>query len=348
MIVLIPAYEPNTQLIDLVKGIQALSPEQVVVVVDDGSGATYEAVFDAVRGLGCDVLSHPENLGKGATLKIGFAHVAQRYSGHDVVCADCDGQHTPEDIAYVAHEVERRDDETCIVLGSRQFGDDVPTRSRFGNDVTRFVFARLTGRRLGDTQTGLRGYSASLLPWLQTIDGRRFEYELAVLLAAKRNSVPLIEVPIEAVYLEGNASSHFHPIVDSIRVYVPFLKFSTSSLVAFALDASLFFVLIGITDRLALSVVVARVVSASVNFTTNRRWVFAESRNSHVVTALRYASLALVLMGVNYTVLRLLTGALGLSIVFAKLLTEVSLFIVSYNVQRLVIFGRQQEPSRDI
>ena len=87
------------------------------------------------------------------------------------------------------------------------------------------------------------------------------------------------EVPIATIYLEENASSHFRPVVDSIRVYVPFLKFSLSSLAAFGIDAIA--VLRADGGRPATSppsVVSARVVSASVNFAMNHRLVFAGGR----------------------------------------------------------------------
>ena len=255
MIILIPAYEPDEKLVDLVTSLRFSG--QTIVVVDDGSGTEYRPVFHRARSLGCDVIGHLPNRGKGDALKRGFRHIAAVYPGQDVVCADCDGQHTLPDIARVADAVgEHR---AGIVLGSRQFAGDVPLRSRFGNDVTRMVFRVATGRRLQDTQTGLRGYPAWMLGWLQTIEGERFEYELEVLLAARRAGVELHEVSIATIYLEENASSHFRTVRDSVRVYLQFLKFSTSSLAAFGIDATLFFGLMSVTGNLAASVVSARI-----------------------------------------------------------------------------------------
>ena len=228
------------------------------------------------------------------------------------------------------------------MLGARQFAGDVPLRSRFGNDVTRVVFRLATGRRLQDTQTGLRGYPASMLGWLQTIDGDRFEYELQVLLAAKREGIELHEMPIATIYLEENASSHFHPIRDSIRVYVPFLKFSMSSLAAFGVDATLFFGMMAATGNLAASVVTARAVSASANFAVNHRLVFAGRRRHPAGAAARYAALVVALMLVNYALLRVLTGPVGLGVVLAKFVTEVTLFLASYQFQQRVVFRRQR------
>jgi putative flippase GtrA len=336
VIVLIPAYEPDQRLVDLVTDLRHCG--QTIVVIDDGSGPEHQHVFQAAADLGCDVIAHTPNRGKGYALKHGFAHIARTYPGRDVVCADCDGQHTLTDIATVADEV--RTHRAGIVLGARRFSGDVPLRSRIGNDVTRAVFRLATGRRLQDTQTGLRGYPAWMLGWLQTIDGDRFEYELEVLLAAKRHGLELHEVPIATIYLDENASSHFHPIRDSIRVYVPFLKFSMSSLAAFGIDAVLFFALMALTGNLALSVLFARVVSASANFVMNHRLVFTGRRRPAGASA-RYGTLVVALMAVNYVMLRLLTSPLGVGVVAAKLLTEVTLFVAGYQFQQRVVFRHQ-------
>lgn len=337
MIVLIPSYEPDQRLVDLVGSLVAAG--QRIVVVDDGSGPTYSSVFDAVRDLGCDVVTHDVNRGKGVALKTGFARIAAHHPGHDVVCADCDGQHTLIDIVRVGEHLAGH--RTGVVLGARQFVGDVPARSRFGNSMTRSVFAALTGLRVQDTQTGLRGCPAWLLGWLQGIDGDRFEYELEVLLAARREGFEIHEVPIATIYLEGNESSHFHPIRDSIRVYVPLLRFACSSITAFAVDTIVFLTLFALTDRLLLSVVAARVVSAALNFTMNGRWVFRRSGRSTRSTALRYGALVLAVLGANYLMLHGLLTVLGVPVVVAKLVTEATLFLASYQVQRRLVFRSQ-------
>lgn len=334
MIILIPAYEPDRRLVDLVAAIAAADPDQQILVVDDGSGTSYDDVFRATRAAGAEVIRHAPNRGKGYALKAGFAHIAEHHPGHDVVCADCDGQHTLTDIRRVATALATHDK---VVLGARQFVGDVPARSRFGNTVTRVVFDVATGHRLQDTQTGLRGYPSWMLEWLQRIGGERFEYELDVLLAAQREGFGFHEVPIETIYLDDNESSHFRTVRDSVRVYVPVVKFCLSSLAAFAIDAILFFALMAITGNLAISVVAARVVSATVNFSVNRTVVFASSRRPRDA-AVRYASLVAAVMAANYLLLRLLTQTLTLPLVPAKFATELTLFVISYQVQRRLVF----------
>ena len=58
-----------------------------------------------------------------------------------------------------------------VVLGVRAFVGAVPLRCRVGNGVTRGVFRMLTGVRLGDTQTGLRGFPRGMLRELVGLEG---------------------------------------------------------------------------------------------------------------------------------------------------------------------------------
>jgi len=103
VIVLIPAYEPDGRLLGLLDALRAGAPDAHLLVVDDGSGPQFAPVFDAVRQRGCVVLTHPVNRGKGAALKTGFRFIAEHASGEqEVVCADSDGQHSPDDVLRVA------------------------------------------------------------------------------------------------------------------------------------------------------------------------------------------------------------------------------------------------------
>ena len=337
MIVLIPAYEPDARLVDLVDAVHAAG--YPVLVVNDGSSAAFDAVFDAATRAGATVIAHHPNRGKGYALRTGFAHIARQFPDDDVVCADCDGQHRVDDIVRVARAVADHPD--TVVLGARRFTGDVPMRSRFGNAVTRVVFTRLTGRPLADTQTGLRGYSASLVPWLMSVDGDRFEYELNVLLQALRRGIHILEVPIATVYLDGNASSHFRPLIDSARVWAPLVKFSLSSLGAFAVDFVMLLATYAVTGRLLVSVLAARAVSSVCNFSVNRWLVFRAQRGTSLTqAAAKYFSLVVAIVAVNAPLMFTLHEVLGLAIGWAKVVTEVTVFFVSYHLQRRVVFRR--------
>ncbi|MBB2947250.1 glycosyltransferase involved in cell wall biosynthesis [Actinoplanes lutulentus] len=224
VVVLLPVHRPGPHLRELVADLLADGACRIVIV-DDGSGPAFEPALAAVRALGCEVLRHPVNKGKGVAIKTGLRYAETTFSGMDVVTADADGQHSADDI----RRVSERSGRDLIILGVRRF-DPMPLRSRFGNTVTQVLFRNATGRAVSDTQTGLRVYPAALLGRLGAVEGERFEYEMNVLLDAARTGQPMEEVVIPAVYLNGNAGSNFGGLSDSIRVYRPLLRFALASL----------------------------------------------------------------------------------------------------------------------
>jgi putative flippase GtrA len=346
-VVAIPAYEPDHRLVDLAAGIRARAPELDLVVADDGSGVACAPIFGWVADAGVTVLAHEANRGKGAALHTLFRYAGIAHPGEAVVTADADGQHTPEDIVRVAHETERAGD--AIVLGVRCFaGPDVPWRSRIGNGISARAFAPVIGERIGDTQTGLRGLPPQALPWATRLPGDRFEYEAFMLLGARRAGFRLVQLPIRTVYLEQNCRSHFRPVRDSLRVFVPVLAFLASSLLAAGLDAMLLWGLFAATGWLQGSIVLARIASATVNFTVNRRWVFGRGRPARPlrVELIRYAALALAILAANVALMSVL-DLLGVGLVVAKVVTESVLWIVAYLVQRIWVFAHARHPLRD-
>jgi glycosyltransferase involved in cell wall biosynthesis len=340
MIVLIPAYEPTTSLADVARELRLFAPDLRVVVVDDGSGPDYDAAFRAASAEDAEVLRYDHNRGKGHALKTGLRHVRASYPGEAVVTADSDGQHSPTDIVRVAERLASATD--TIVLGGRRFAGEVPLRSRVGNAISRGAFRAVTGRAVHDTQTGLRGFPASAIDWLLTIEGDRFEYELQMLLRARDAGLYIDEIPIETIYLEQNASSHFRPVVDSLRVMRPLLVFGLVSLASFLLDILVLELLYLLTSSLVVAVVGARAVSGTANFLANRTLVFrAGSRRALLRDAVRYVALALAVLAASYAGIAALTGA-GVPLLLAKVATDVTLYLVSYLVQRRFVFARSR------
>ncbi len=333
MLVLIPAYEPDLRLVQLVRELRAAAPAASILVVDDGSGAGFDGVFAVAASAGAHLLRLPLNRGKGSALKSGFAWARARHPDESVICADCDGQHTPADILRVAAAVRP----ATIVLGGRRFSGRVPARSRIGNAVTRWVFRVLTGLAVHDTQTGLRGYAPEVLPWLLRVPGERFEYESTMLLEARAGGLAVVEIPIETIYLDENRGSHFRPVADSARIYAPLLRYGAASLAGATIDWVGVLALTAATGNLLFSVVAARLVSASVNFRLNRDFVFAD-RGDPVPAFRRYALVAAGVLGANYTLLSVLVHLGGVPLPAAKLLVETLLFGIGFALQRRSVF----------
>ena len=216
--VLIPAWEPDCTLSPLVASLLTLG-FGAIIIVNDGSSFASGEIFAGLKTLDrVHMLHHAINLGKGRALKNGINYFLCELPDFDVlVTADADGQHIPADIARVAQAA--LENPSKAVLGSRGFVKAVPLRSRIGNGLTRYIFAFVTGTRLKDTQTGLRAFPRTLLPELIVLGGERYEYEMNVLAHICRTGSKPLEVPIETIYFDGNKSSCFNPIRDSMSIY---------------------------------------------------------------------------------------------------------------------------------
>ncbi len=161
-----------------------------------------------------------------------------------------------------------------------------------------------------------------------------------VLLEFARQKIPIREVTIATIYINQNAASHFDTLRDSFRIYKDILKFSASSLVGFLVDYFLYGLLLFATSNLLFSNIGARLVSASVNYTINRKFVF-QSHNPMVKSALQYFLLAAVILLGNTLVLDLLVTICQIHQMLAKLLTEMVFFTLSWIVQRCLIFQKK-------
>ena len=338
----VPAYEPDERLRDVVRGLKEAGFE--VIVVDDGSGPDYAPLFDEVRPM-AQVISYETNGGKGHAMKEAFRQIAWHGQESPVITVvDCDGQHTAADAARLAEEAEKYPD--ALWLGSRRQSKDSPLKSRLGNGVTRLVFRLSSGVSVYDTQTGLRAFDGRWLTRMLAIPGERYEYEMNMLMQCAKDGICIREMPIETIYIENNAGSHFNAVKDSWRIYREILKFSGSSVLSFTLDFLLYSLLMLITGGLVVvSNVLARLASATVNFTVNRRLVFRD-KGPWLPAAVRYAALAAGILAANTGLLWVLT-TLGVNAFLAKLLTELTLFAVSFLVQKHGVFrqGSAEAPA---
>lgn len=215
-ILVIPAYRPPNNLCDFVKNLNQKGFNDIILV-DDGSGEAYQSIFQNATKSGVTVLRHSKNQGKGNALKTAFHHCLNDNINPDfIITADCDGQHEIDDILKLFYTIKT--DSESIFLGTRNFRQNVPLRSRFGNNAAAILMKGLHHIHLGDTQTGLRAFPGSLLPWLVTIPGKRYEYETNVLISAAKQHFPVKTVTVKTIYAEHNATSHYRPIRDSLRV----------------------------------------------------------------------------------------------------------------------------------
>jgi glycosyltransferase involved in cell wall biosynthesis len=202
-----------------------------VIVVDDGSTDGSGEAAAAVEGVA--VVKHEGNLGKGAAILTGLAAAAAAPVGaRFAVTVDADGQHRPDEarrlLAVLCPDASASP-ERAVVLGARtgMGGHAVPWSSRAGRGFSGFWVWASGGPRVVDSQSGFRVYPVAETLALPTL-ARRFEFEVEVLVQARRAGIPIREVEVSVAYdPPGGRVSHFRPWRDFGRNSLAFTRLIT-------------------------------------------------------------------------------------------------------------------------
>lgn len=338
---IIPAYQPSDILPQIVieminRGINPLH----IFVVDDGSSDDCRHYFDAIKQMGVQYLQHAVNLGKGQALKTAFNNVCVHLiEFQGVVTLDADGQHSVSDVLRVREEMYFNPG--AIVIGARSFHDNVPLRSKLGNVITHHVFSFLSGIRLSDTQTGLRGIPISFLPSLLKIPSVKYDFELDMLINAVEMGIPIKEISIQTIYIDNNMLSHFHPLYDSIRVYFVFLRFLSTSLISFAGDYIIYVILLSLwktVDPITLHIGL-RIFTSFGNFLLNKYFVF-KSKFSFAKEYISYIVTVVFILITTTSIIAFMTKSLEINPLVAKPIAELIGFFISFIIQKTIVFNK--------
>ncbi|MCK5861696.1 MAG: glycosyltransferase family 2 protein [Candidatus Hydrogenedentes bacterium] len=219
VVVVIPCFNAGHRVQGAVESV--LAQVEYAIVVDDGST---DGCIDALAEMPVQLLSFPENQGKGYALIAGVRAALELQDITAIVLMDADGQHDAAELPglFACFNSEGAD----LVIGARSFDrKQVPWRSRFGNRMTAWVMGYLCGRYLPDTQCGFRILSPRFARcFVEKVPGGRYETEIRMLLMAIHNNFHIVSSSIATLYEPGNPSSHFRKIQDSFRIYRALLQ----------------------------------------------------------------------------------------------------------------------------
>jgi glycosyltransferase involved in cell wall biosynthesis len=216
VVVLVPALNEALRIRDVVTG--ALAHCANVMVVDDGSD---DDTCARIADLPVIVLRHPQRMGKGASLRDGFAEALRR-GFQAVLTMDGDGQHAADDIPRLLEAGNRHPG--AVIIGARlRKRSQQPLYRRLANEFGDWGIAWGTGYQVADSQSGQRLYPAAVAA-LDDVPGENFVFEAQILIsAARRLGTRCVSVPIESRYksvhsAEQFRASHFRPFRDFSRI----------------------------------------------------------------------------------------------------------------------------------
>ena len=336
--VVVPTLDPDEKIMQ--KFIDDLQKEfKHILVVNDGSKKNHDKFFKNLENNGVEVIYHYRNLGKGRAIKNAFNYLLNEHPKIiGAVTCDSDGQHSVADIKKCAMEIQEDKDE--LILGVRDFDlDIVPSKSKWGNKITRNIFKIFIGLDISDTKTGLRGFNRNLMTAFLGLAGERYEYETNMLIMCKQNDIPIKEVEIATIYLNNNVNSHFNPLKDAVLIYRLFLKYFLASFSSFLVDIILFSAILGIlqiNSKILAATILARIVSSIYNYIINSNLVF---KNMSLFTLLKYYVLVIVQMFMSGCFVTYFASLIPkVSVILIKIVIDSLIWVINLVIQREFVF----------
>ncbi len=214
--ILIPAFNAQETLGSVLRKMEPLHLD--TFVINDGSSDETKRV---VLENGVGLLEHPFNLGKGAALQTGFRYILQK-DYQVVITLDADGQHDPSEIPSLLKIFQKVQPDILIASRAAEFWKMTFLR-RFWNRLGVKAVARLCHSDITDSQSGFRLIRTEILKEID-FSTSRFETELELLIKACKKGFSVLSVPINPQKVDGTASSHFRPVVDTWLVCKIFLR----------------------------------------------------------------------------------------------------------------------------
>lgn len=347
VVILIPAYNPSKKLLQLLDELTEANFEKIIVV--NGGSKENKKIFEKVREYkNVVLLEYKENKGKGYALKYGINYYLENFTKEyrGIVTCDADLQHSVEDITNVALKLLGNQD--SLILGYRDFNlKQVPFASKFGNKLTSFLFKYLYGKTIKDTQTGLRAIPNRYLNLSLEASGNKFDYEMNILIKFVKEKINIVEVPISTIYFK-KSESKFNRISDSILIYRAllneFIKCGLTSLCAAVIDLIVFTFFINTFNTLdnnlaiILGTIIARIISAFINFNLTKYFVFDSHEKSekmlvkfYLHNACNMVASALLVMFFHHLLPMIHES-------YLKMLVDIIIYLIGYKIQKHWIF----------
>ena len=160
---IIPAFNEEKNIGDVIHNIWKISPDLDIVVINDGSS---DKTVNIVEKFGVKLISLPYNLGYGVALQTGFLYAKQR-GYNTVIQMDADGQHDPLHILDMLKEIQNPD--VDVVIGSRFLQDNsykTTISKKLGMTFFGFLTSILIREKITDPTSGFQVLKGEVIDFM--------------------------------------------------------------------------------------------------------------------------------------------------------------------------------------
>jgi hypothetical protein len=207
----IPAYQEEKHVGEVAQRTRAQLEN--VLVVDDGST---DATAERARSSGVDVVVHPQNRGKGESIKTGLRYWLERGSEYVVIPRRRRAAFAGRNFAFCRQRRVGVERENFHWLAHERHQRDAAAAADCEPLHERLKISRVCGQQIPDTQCGFRMLHRDIIP--EVLSGAsRFEYETEMLIIASRKGHHVASVPITTVY--SDEVSSINPVRDTLRFF---------------------------------------------------------------------------------------------------------------------------------
>ncbi len=335
-IALVLSKSANAENLNMVRRIKSLGLETIVADIGIAMQSAYSDI--------ADVHLYSNAADKLSAVKTGLEYINSHYtSPYVIVIVDTEAYHMPDSVKLIADEAALHPD--TLIL-SRQSQKEKKFWDRLTSSIKHLLYRRYTGIDVYGETNCLKAFSNELLPNFTDIRDNHYDHDINLLIKCREYDIPVMEVKTKTTKPIGN--THWVDVIHSTYIrHQNIIKFASSSFTAFCVDYGVYSLILAIgTERinfinLTFANIAARIISSSVNFTINRKFVF-KSNQSLQKSAAQFFTLAAAILACNSVVLNFLANVLNINHYIAKIITEMFFFVFNYTIQNFLIFRKKK------
>lgn len=328
MVILMPVYNPDERIVNYVKKLKENNYQ--VVLINDGSKSEYHSLFEKMVH-DCKIISYPLFKGKGYAIKKGIHYIKEHLQDKKGIII-LENEYDLVHINHIRTLINKNSQKMCVVHHK-------------GKRFLTKLFSMIYNKEFIDVDSELFGFSMNYLDQMMAVDENC--YEVQSLIQSVQNNQEIEEIQLE------NKQQPFHLKNKTIQVlYVIFLhliRFVSSSIISSVIDVLLAWILLDVLKiwmtndfwRIALSSLIARVLSTIVNYVINKKYVF-KGKVSSKQTAIRFLILTIVITILSTLFVYVASSLHIMSEKLAKPVGDLLLFLLSYSAQTKWVFKNNE------